>query len=264
MSRHLDSSTTTQVAQIMVQYGRSSRSSWTKSVRSSFGRAVMGKVIWENPIAARLGEGFQLGMLIRTPWKGVILICVCGWHKIGWKETKSWSDVESTKQRSWFGRTNITPWSCLLGIHSKTMWNKQRYCRQLQNHVWIQNFRRSNRKITMLGKSEFFFVVLWHGRSCQEMCRTILWVGEQNDSTTLQSINSMPWRASFQRRRIEICGRIVTSMLSNTYWKTRYSMVSEQTCTINYKMDQSFWQTTISFGLLYSSYKWIPAILLCV
>ena len=38
VSRHLDSSTTTQVAKIMVQYGRPSRSSWAKSVRSPFGR----------------------------------------------------------------------------------------------------------------------------------------------------------------------------------------------------------------------------------
>ena len=45
-----------------------------------FGRTVMGKAIWENPIAARLGEGCQLGMLIRTLWKRIILICVCGWH----------------------------------------------------------------------------------------------------------------------------------------------------------------------------------------
>ena len=97
MSWHLDSSTTTQVAWIMVQYGRPSRSSWAKSVRSSFGRTVMGKAIWENPIEVQLGEGFQLGMLIRTPWKRVVLICVCGWHKIGWKETKQWSDVANTQ-----------------------------------------------------------------------------------------------------------------------------------------------------------------------
>ena len=45
MSRHLDSSTTTQMAQIMVHYGRPSRSSLAKSVRSSFGRTVMGKAI---------------------------------------------------------------------------------------------------------------------------------------------------------------------------------------------------------------------------
>ena len=45
MSRHLDSSTTTQMAQIMAQYGRSSRSSWATSVWSSFGRTIVGKAI---------------------------------------------------------------------------------------------------------------------------------------------------------------------------------------------------------------------------
>ena len=73
----------------------------------------MGKAIWVNPIAARLGEGFQLGMLIRTPSKRVILICVCGWHQIDWKETKYWSDVESTQQRSRFGRTMTITEPCL-------------------------------------------------------------------------------------------------------------------------------------------------------
>ena len=80
-------------------------------------------------------------MSLCTSWTRIILICVCGWHKIGWKETKSWSDVESAQQRSWFGRTNISPWSCILGMHSKTMLNNQRYCGQLQNHVRIANFR---------------------------------------------------------------------------------------------------------------------------
>ena len=59
------------------------------------------------------------------------------------------------------------------------------------------------------------FVVLRHGGSCQEMCGTILWVGKQDDSATLQSIISMHWSPSFQRWKIEIRGRIVKSMLSN-------------------------------------------------
>ena len=51
---------------------------------------------------------------------------LCTWMtKIGWKETKHWSDVESTRQRSRFGRTNIFPWSRILGLHSKTLWNQQ-------------------------------------------------------------------------------------------------------------------------------------------
>ena len=60
-------------------------------------RTVMGNSIWGNPIATQLEVGSQMEMLVRTPWKRVILICVCGWHQIGWKETKHWSDLESTQ-----------------------------------------------------------------------------------------------------------------------------------------------------------------------
>ena len=140
-----------------------------------------------------------------------------------------------------------------------------------QNHARIQNVRRSSWKISMLGKSEYLFVVQWHGRSCQEMCGAILWVSEQDDSTTPQSIDSMYRWPSLQRRRNEICWRIVTFMLSNCSnmlifsknWTTRYFMVSEQTCTIDYKMDQSLWQTTISFDLLHSSHNLVQTVLNC-
>ena len=38
----------------------------------------------------------------------------------------------------------------------------------------------------------------------------------------------------------KVCSQIVLKMFTlGTFWKTRYSMVSEQTCTIDYKMDQS-------------------------
>ena len=254
----------------MVQYGRTSRSSWTKSVWSSFGRTVMGQTIWENPIETWLGENFKLGSLSVHREKGIFLFAYVDDLKFGWKDIEYWSDVESTQQRSWFGRTNIFPWSCT-GVYSKTMWNKQRYCWQLPINVWIQNFRRSNWKITMLGKSAYFFVVIWLGGSCKEMCGTILWVSQQDDATTLQGINSMHWWPSFQRRRIEICLRIATSVLSNcsemlilgTYWKTWCSLVSEQTCTIDHKIYQSLWQTLISFDLLHSSYMWVQTELPC-
>ena len=69
--------------------------------------------------------------------KGLFL-SVCGWFKIGWKKTKHWFDVETTQQKSR---------SCMLGMHSKTMRNKQRYCGQLQNHVWIANFSGRTEKL---------------------------------------------------------------------------------------------------------------------
>ena len=195
-----------------------------------------------------------------------------GWHQIGWKETKYWSDVESTKQRSWFGRTNIFLWSCILGVHSKTMWNKQRYCGDLQSHVRIPNFRGRNWKTSILREFTYFFMVLWYGRSCEEMCGAILWVIKQDDSTTLQSIYSMHRWSPLQRGRNEICRRIAKYMLSNCSemlilgkkWTTWYSMVSKEARTGHNKMDQSLWQTSESVDILHSSHMWIQTALLCV
>ena len=148
-----------------------------------------------------------------------------------------------------------------LGCTQKTMWNEQRYCGQLQNHVWIANFCGEIREITILSTYSYFFMVMWHGWSCKQKCGAILRVSKQDDSTTVPSY----------KRRSQIRGRMVKSMLSNcsemlvlgTNWKTWYSMVGEQTSTIDHKMDKSLWQTIISFDLLHSSHKRIQTILSC-
>ena len=48
--------------------------------RNLYGHPLAGlswEIIWENPIEVRVGEGFQLGMLIHTPWKGLFFsLCV--------------------------------------------------------------------------------------------------------------------------------------------------------------------------------------------
>ena len=172
----------------MVQYRRHSCSSICTVIlwQDYYGRGNMRKTY-----CSTVGKRFPIGNAYSYTVRRVILIRVCGWHKIGWKETKSWSDVETTQQRSRFGRTNIFPWSCIIGLHSKTMWNKQRYCGQLQSHVWIANFRGRNREASILCEFLYFFVVLWQGRSCKEMCGAVLWVIKQDDSTTLQSICSL-------------------------------------------------------------------------
>ena len=115
------------------------------------------------------------------------------------------------------GEPTSFSWSCIHWLtHSKTKWNKQRYCGQLQNHVRIANFSGRNRKTSIPSKSFLFLHgLLWYGRSCKEVCGTILWVVRQDDSTTLQSTYSLHRWPPLQRRRNEICSRIVTSMLSN-------------------------------------------------
>ena len=256
----------------MVQCRRPSRSSWTQSVRSSFGRTVMGKAIWENPIAARLGKGFQLGMLVRTPSKRVILTCVCGWDKTWLERNKTLIRCGnySTKKSFWENQhlsLIVYTWDALkdIGEISKDIVDNYR------TMCGIDNFRGESREISIPSKSSYFFMVLWHGWSCKEMCGTILRGGKQDDSTTLQSIFSMHRWPPLLRRRNEICWRIATSMLSNcskmlifgTNWKTRYSVVIEQTCTINHKINQSLWQTPESIDFIYSSHMWIQTILSC-
>ena len=68
---------------------------------------------------------------------------------------------------------------------------------------WCRNEREKHAR-----KLEHLFMVLWHGRSCQEMCGTILWVGKQDGSTTPQSIYSMHWRPSFQRVKLKSVGEL--------------------------------------------------------
>ena len=114
--------------------------------------------------------------LFVQPRTRIILVCVCGRYKTGWKETQHRPSVESTCERRWFGRTDIIPRQRLFGLHSKRLSNKQRHCRQLQQYVWIQNLCWSYRKATLLWETwrKHFFKVLWYGRSCKEMRGKIL------------------------------------------------------------------------------------------
>ena len=220
----------------MIQYRRPSCSSWTESIWSSFGRTIMGWAIWGNPIAARLGKGFQLGMLVRTSSKRVILSCVCGWHKIGWKETKHWSDVEILNKEVDLGE----PTSFL---DHENLGCTQRQC-EISKDV-VDNYRTmfelrisggENRKTTMLGKSEYLFVVLRCGKSCQEMCGTVI-VSWQTKTTKQLYKVSTPCIDDHHFKEEEmksvgelsqVCTQIVPKMfILGTNWKTWYSMVSE-------------------------------------
>ena len=111
--RHLDPSTSTQMVKIMDE--RPSCFLRAKSAWSSFARTVVGKAIWENPIATWLGDNSKLGMFVRTSWKRIILVCVCGWHKIVWKEMKSWPNKQvDLGEPTFLG-------SCALGLQWKTI-----------------------------------------------------------------------------------------------------------------------------------------------
>ena len=267
-SRHLDPPTTTQKAKIIIQYGRPSRSSWAKSVRSSFARIVVGKDIWENPFEVRLGEGFQLGMSLCTLWKRIILICVCGWHKIGWKETKHWSDVESTQKKSRLGRTNIF-------LDHVYLWCIERQC-EISKDI-VDKYRTMFESRIAAGAteklpcSENLRISSWsydmegHAKKCVERyCELAHKTTQQLFKVSTPCSDDHHFKEKELKSVRELSKICCQTVLKCLYLaRIGYSMVSEQTCTIDNKMDQSMWQTPESPDILYSSHMWIQTVLSC-
>ena len=161
------------------------RHKWPKSWSSMEDPVVpLERNLYGHPLAGLLWERQFEKILLQHGWvkvpnceclfvhrqKGLFLSVYVDDIKLAGKKQKHWSDVESTQQRSRFGRTNIFPWSSILGMHLKSMWNKQRYCGQLQSHVWIANFRG----VKKLPYSENFRISSWsydlegHAKKCVE------------------------------------------------------------------------------------------------
>ena len=128
----------------------------------------------------------------------------------------------------------------------------------------FREFQRGEQKNFHPSKSSYFFMVM------QRNVWSII-AGQQVDTTTLQSNNSMHRWSPLQWRGNNICWRIVKYMLWNcsemlflgTYWTTWYSMVSKQAHTIHHKMDQTLWQTPESIDFIHSLYVRIQTTLSC-
>ena len=171
MSRHLlDSSSTTQMV-------KNHGPKW--KTKSFFLSEICTVILWQDSygisnlraILLRLGEGLQLGMLIRTPWKQNVLIWVRGWQQIGWKETKHWSDVESTQERSWFGR----PTSFLDHVHLECAQRQSEISKDIVvNYRTMIESRISAGGAEQLPCSEMFRISSWsydmegHAKKCME------------------------------------------------------------------------------------------------
>ena len=187
----------------MVQYGRSGRSSWAKSVRSSLSRTVMGRKGNSRKFyCPRLGRS--------SKWRVFFVKrdCVCGRDKTGWKETEHRPNVKDTHERRWFGRSDIIPWPRLFGLHSKGQTSKD-IVDNYRNMFESQISAGSNRQATLLWETwrKHFLMVLRSGRSCKEMRGKILRTKQLNSYHAVTTTNS--------RKKQWICWTIVKRLLPN-------------------------------------------------
>ena len=170
-------------------------------------------------------------MLIRTPWKGLLFIEYVGRHE-NWLENNNIL-IRCGKYIiiNFIWENQHHPLIMFTWMYSKRMWNKQRYCGTIPEHVRIQNFRRSYRKNYQARKNWTFLrgPTIW--RSCKEMRGTVMRVGWQNYSTTLQSINSTSRWPSIRRRRNEITGEMSSVCSQKLSWKVSiWHALVDQTC----------------------------------
>ena len=149
------------------------------------------------------------------------------------------------------------------------MWSKQWYCWQLQSHVWITNFRGGNWKTSILREFSYFFLVLRYGGSCQERCGTILWVSKQDDSTILQSINSMIDDHRFKEEKwnlLEICHKCALKMFWNSYtWHELEDLIFYGQWTNLHDRSRNGPKpvTNAWIDWYLTSHMWIQSVLLC-
>ena len=124
MSRYLDTSTEKQMANIMVQHGRPSRSPWAKSVRSFSDRTIMGKAIRESSIEKYGWEKVpNWECLFVNREKGLLLSVYVDDIKLAGKKQNISPTWKILMKDVDFGRTNIIPRPCFFVLHSKRMWD---------------------------------------------------------------------------------------------------------------------------------------------
>ena len=227
---------------------------WAKSWSSMEDPVVpLQRNLYGHPLAGLLWERQFEKVLLKHGWEKVSN-CECLFVHLGkglflsvYVDDKNWLEGNKTSTQCGKNLWNKSNWE--IQHHSLTMliWVALNENAKRTMILWtlnpgsLQELKESYLVQGNLTQTSLF-MVLWYGRPFEEMFGTILWVGKQDDSTTLQSIYSMQRWPLLQRGRNKICRRIVKNMLSNcsemlvlsTNWKTWYSMVSKKTCTIDY------------------------------
>ena len=134
----------------------------------------------------------------------------------------------------------------------------------------MQNFCRSNWKVTMFGKFAFFFVTLWHGRSCQEMCIMMLLVDEKTTQRLYkyQFLVLTTIISKIQNRNpCENCQKYALKLFWNTStWHVLKDLIFYVQWTTWHDRSQYGPKSVTNdyfFDLLHSSYMWLQIILSC-
>ena len=203
------------------------RHKWPKSWSSMEDPVVLlERNLYGHPLAGLLWERQFEKILLQHGWekvsncecffvhrqKGLFLSVYVDDKKIGWKETKTLIRCGnySTKKVD-------------LGELTSFLDHENLECTQKQCEISkdiVDNYRTMFESRISAGGTEKlpYGLMIWKVMRRKNVWSDFLCVSKQDDPTTLQSIYSLHRWPPLQRRRNEICWRIVTSMLSKIFW----------------------------------------------
>ena len=138
-TRRMDTSSTTQMAQILGTHWRSCGTSRTKFLWTPIGRIVMGKTIRGSSVGTWMRTRSKLGMSVCS--SKTILIGIRRIHKHGWKEAEYGSRVEKWMKN--VDLDNFISWSCVFGMHSTRMQTDWNWYWGEHKDVWITGCRNT-------------------------------------------------------------------------------------------------------------------------
>ena len=178
MSRHLESSTTTQMAKIMEKRGK-------------IPLVIHERILYGHPLAGFQKERQFEEALLELGWKKipnwdlhvrssetkVISVSKCGWNYNGWKEAEDAFYVEEIDEKCGQWRANIISRPRVLGMHStwmQTNWNNLMHI-QRRGPIICKGHAQMRWEILRVGEQK--------DRAAQTMCGTILRICEQKWST---------------------------------------------------------------------------------
>ena len=164
----------TQMAKIIVQYGRSSLSSWAKSAPSSFGGTIVVKCKSRKFYWNTTGKNPNWECLFFIRGRRLFLFVYVDDIKLTEKKQNINPTLKIIIKKRWLGTTDIILWQRLSGLHSKRLSHKQRCCRQKQKYVGIQDYCWDYRqKLPHSEKhganiSSWFYDLEGHAKKCVE------------------------------------------------------------------------------------------------
>ena len=136
----MDTSSTTQMAQILVKHWRYRGISRTKLIWTPIGRIVMGKTIRGSSCWTWMGKTTKLSMSICSLRTGFFL-GLCGWHKKWLERSRVWFPCGRNSWKLWSWRTNFISWPlCIwdvLGANANRLTSLLENIQRCLNHVFL-------------------------------------------------------------------------------------------------------------------------------